>query len=116
MQLSPAKYFIGVTWELNDQSGDCDEYRISYSRLDGGFTSNCYTTGPSPLVSTSCFILLFHCTGYNITVQPLNHRTEIGVPATDLSYTLPGEDSDEFILSLFDYNDFKIYATNELCK
>ena len=106
MQLSPAKYFIDVTWELDDQSGDVDEYRITYERLDEGLTINCYTTGPSPLVSTSCFILLFHCTGYKITVQPLNHRIEIGVPATALSYTLSGEESDECIFNLIDNKDF----------
>ena len=88
-----------MTWELDSPSGKVDEYRIIYAGHDG-YEAYCYSTGTTTVGSENCDALnLYPCTGYDITVQPLDSRNEIGVPATDASYTLPGKERTEHILS-----------------
>ena len=99
LQFIPNITFIDVTWELDNPSEKVDEYRIDYAGHDGQ-EFHCYSTGTTT-VGSGCNsnIFLFPCTGYDITVQPLDNRNSIGVPATDTSYTLTGKESNEHILS-----------------
>ena len=99
LQFIPKTKSIDVTWELDNPSRKVDEYRIDYAG-HGGDGKRCYSTGTTTVGSLSCdAVILLSCTGYNITVQPLDNRNEIGVPTTDTSYTLPGKERNEHILS-----------------
>ena len=92
LELSPTTTFIDVTWELDSPSGDVDEYKVTYAGHSGGHEAYCFTVKTST-VDSDCnedIIFLAPCTGYDITVQPLDRRDEIGTPATVFNYTLPG--------------------------
>ena len=104
LQFFPTTTFIDVTWELDSPSGNVDDFKITYKR-HGGQELHCYSTGTTT-VGTGCnstTIPMPPCTGYDITVQPLDSRNEIGVPATNTSYTLPGKERNEHILSFIYY-------------
>ena len=94
LKFSPAKNFIDVTWNLNNPSGDVIRYRVAYKKHDTTTEKTCYTPEPST-VDTDCNernVPLESCTGYDITVQPLDYTNRpIGVATTALSYTLPGK-------------------------
>ena len=100
LQFIPNTTFIDVNWKLDNPSEKVDENKITYVGNDGG-NYTCYSTGNTTVGSgcNSNKIYLTSCTGYDITVQPLDNRNEIGVPATALSYTLPGKERNEDILS-----------------
>ena len=98
LQFFPSTTFIDVTWELDSPSGKVDEYRINYSG-HGGDTPYCYSAGTTTIGSSCNALIMSSCTGYDITVQPLDNRNEIGVPATALSYTLPGEERNDLYFS-----------------
>ena len=100
LQLSPTTTFIDVSWELDSSSGKVDEYYITYK---GDNEAYCYSTQTTTVASAcnSNAFRLSPCTGYDITVQPLDNRNEIGVPATALSYTLPGKERNEHIFSFY---------------
>ena len=93
LEFTPEIHFIGVSWALDNPSGDVNGYILTYATQNGNVAdANCFSEGfVSESSDCSGGINLVPCTVYDITVQPVqSSHGDIGVPATETSHTLPG--------------------------